>query len=190
MSNAIYGLPNLGLIINMIPKIEDIMEQENFRRHYLFIKDYIGFTDESIKPFIIETYTLPFRFIEMVKQLEDEDDERDEHLKWVVHNDIEIFETIPAGSDVLKNFDHFRSEKYTNEFKISRVLEKPLFFRQSVCCVSVFVWINSVNPLEIYIFSEPILTLLNEPEVLFYPSTFNNKYSYKQIIGGLKKDLN
>ena len=41
-----------------------------------------------------------------------------------------------------------------------------------------------------YIYSEPLLTLLQEPEIFGNKSVFNNKYSYRQVINGLKKDLN
>jgi hypothetical protein len=47
-----------------------------------------------------------------------------------------------------------------------------------------------VIPPELYIYSEPVLALLKEPEIFFNPSIFNGKYSYRQVINGLKKDLN
>jgi hypothetical protein len=153
----------------------------------LHTKDFIA---APPYPFIIERYTLPFRFIELQKQINIEGDKRDKHLKWIVHSDTDVFETIDPKNDVLKDFEHFRkSSKFESGVRISRVLQKPLTFRQSVCQVSVFVWINNMNPFEIFIFSEPFLTLLNEPEILGIRSVFDGKYSYKQVIGGLKKDL-
>lgn len=68
-------------------------------------------------------------------------------------------------------------------------MKYPLTFRQSVVLVNVYVWIDSIDPFEVYIYSEPSLTLLKEPEIFFNKSVFNNKYSYKQVINMLKKDL-
>lgn len=168
----------------MIPKIDEISEIENFRRLYLYNKDFI---ESSPSSFLIETYSLPIRFIELQKQINKENDERDSHLKWIVHSDSMVYENIEAKSDVLKDFDHFKKDDLdTSGLKISRVLKSPLLFRQSVCQVSVFVWINNLNPFESYIFSDPLLTLLKEPEILKFPSIFNQKYTYKQVISGLK----
>lgn len=50
------------------------------------------------------------------------------------------------------------------------------------------MWINNFNPLEIYIFSEPLLQLYNEPLVLRHKSMFNDKYTYKQMITSMMKE--
>jgi hypothetical protein len=54
------------ILISMIPKIEDVTEIENFRRIYLNATEFM---DNPPNPFLIETYTLPFRFIELQKQI-------------------------------------------------------------------------------------------------------------------------
>ena len=167
----------------MIPKIDELTEIENFRKIYLITKDFV---DSPPPPYLIETYTLPYKFIELQKQIGDENDERDKHLKWVLHSDTDILETIDPKSDVLRDFDHFRKEKLNTETKLTRVLKHPFIFRQSICMISVFVWINRIDPLDIYIYSEPILTLLKEPEVFLTKSVFHNKYTYRQVISGLK----
>ena len=174
-------------LISMIPKIDEVADFENFRRLFLYTMEFV---DTAPDPFVLETYTLPFRFIELQKQIGDEDDPRDDILKWTVHNDTDVFETIQPKNRVLKNFEHFRKQNTESGLKITRVLKNPLTFRQSVCQVSVYVWINNVSPFEIFIFSEPFLTLYNDPEVLKIKSMFDGKYTYKQVINGFKKDFN
>ena len=138
----------------------------------------------------METYTLPYRFIELQKQCFVENDERDKHLTWIVHDETNIYETIKPRNQVLSDFNHFKREDYSSGARITRVLQNPLCFRGSVCQVSVYVWINNMNPFESYIYSEPFLTLLQEPEVLNIKSVFDGKYSYKQVMNGLRKDMN
>jgi hypothetical protein len=53
----------------------------------------------------------------------------------------------------------------------------------------LYVWIDSIDPFEAYVFSQPLLTLLKEPEIFSNKSVFNNKYSYIQVINMLKKDM-
>jgi hypothetical protein len=114
----------------MIPRIDELTEFESFRRNYLHMADFL---DTQPMPFIIETYTLPFRFIELQKQIGYENDPRDEHLQWIVHDDTDVFEIIPSKNDILKDFDHFRKDEIDTVSKITRILKNPLLFRQSVC---------------------------------------------------------
>ena len=83
-------------------------------------------------------------------------------------------------------FEYFKQESYNSEFKITRMLKSPLTFRKWIWLISLYVWINEWNPLEVYIFSEPQLTLLTEPCVMMNKSVFNNKYTYRQVIDELK----
>ena len=161
-------------------------DAENLRRNYLQISE---FWDNPPLPFLIETYTLPFRFIELQKQIGDKYDYRNEHMKWIIHSEDLVLDTISSQNESIKDFQYFKEYTQSKEVKITRVLKYPLLFRQSVCCISIHVWIDCLDPFTAFIYSEPLLTLLKEPEIFGQKSVFNNKYSFKQVVNLLKKDL-
>ena len=102
--NQFLYLWNQWLVINRMLKIQYIVDLENFRRTFLNIFDLNA---DISKTSLIEQYSLPIGYVEMVKQIEDENDPRNQHLHWVVHTDTEILETIVEKSEVLHDFKYF-----------------------------------------------------------------------------------
>ena len=156
---------------------------------------------------LIERYSMPTNYIELIKESKYDDEVRDRLLYYVSHNKNIMIEMFNSKFDLfgmaesfksienrdsfslekeIDKFQYFKQQSYSSEFKITRMLKYPLTFRKCICMISVFVWINEWNPLEVFIFSEPQLTLLTEPWVMANKSVFNNKYSYRQVIDELK----
>lgn len=119
-----------SIVINRMLKIQFITEFENFRRNYLYIVDFLDIVENTQ---IIEQYTLPTEFIEMTKQIEEYKDPRDDHLHWVVHTANEVLETIEPNNEIMHDFRHFYNNLGMTEYFITRILKKPLYFRQSIC---------------------------------------------------------